>query len=133
MHYVQKLKQSFQKLPVLEVINCLQRATYGADSHQLADPYKQFCVDSTRWHSWSKERRENHVSALNMFEPSLCNLFNKPKNCGRKPGEQVRDRKRLTPEVIITDRLENAALEGKYADQKIRLRQKLHRKELKRS
>ena len=121
MHYVEKLKQSFQKLSVLEVINCLQqiltrqeeeeiRAIYGAGSYILADPYKQFRVDSARWHSWSKERRESHVSALNMFEPSLSNSFNKPKNCGRKPGQQVRDRKRLTPEVI-TDRLENATLE----------------------
>ena len=66
MHYVEKLKQSFQKLSVLEVINCLQqiltkqeeeeiRAIYGAGSYILADPYKQFRVDSTRWHSWSKD------------------------------------------------------------------------------
>ena len=121
MHYVEKLKQSFQKLSVLEVINCLQqiltrqeeeeiRAIYGAGSYILADPYKQFRVDSARWHSWTKERQENHVSALNMFGSSFSNSFNKPKNCGRKPGQQVRDRKRLTPEVI-TDHLENATLE----------------------
>lgn len=121
MHYVEKLNQSFQKLSVLEVINCLQkfltrqeeeeiRAIYGAGTYVLADPYKEFRVDSARWHSWSRERRVNHVSSLQMFEPTLNSSFSKPKNCGRKPGQQVRDRKRITPDVI-SDRLQTTTSE----------------------
>ena len=65
MHYVEKLKQSFQKLSVLEVINCLQqiltrqeveeiRAISGAGSYIPADPYKHFRDENP---TWSKERR----------------------------------------------------------------------------
>ena len=35
------------------------------------------------------------------FIPTLSETFPKPKNCGRKPGQQSRERKRLTPDVIV--------------------------------
>ena len=118
MHHVEKLKQCFKKLSVVEAIASLEKllkrqdeqevlAIYGAGSYVLAEPYKtKFGRDSAVWHSWNSERKQQHVDAMRKFKPSISNSFTKPKNCGRKPGQTVRDRKRLTPDVI-TDRLEN--------------------------
>ena len=38
---------------------------------------------------------------MRKFIPTLSETFPKPKHGGRKPGQQSRDRKRLTPDVIV--------------------------------
>ena len=84
-------------------------AIYGAGSYILAEPYKtKFGCDSAGWHSWNLQRKKQHVDAMRKFKPSISHSFSKPTNCGRKPGHNVRQRKRLNPDVI-TDRLENVS------------------------
>ena len=99
MHYVEKMKQAFEKLTILEVIDSLDRiitrqeeqeilAIYGAGSYVLAHPWKdKYVRDSAVWHSWSTERRKQRDDAMRKFVPTFSGTFDKPKNCGRKPGQ----------------------------------------------
>ena len=114
-HFVEKKKQSFSKLSVVDVIVSLEemvnrqdqeevRALYGAGSYEISKEYRRFLVDSARWHSWSPQRREQHLSTFRKFEPSIGDSFKMPKNAGRKPGYQSRERHKESPDIII-DRL----------------------------
>ena len=83
MHHVEKLKQCFQKLSVVEVIASLEKlikrqdeqevlAIYGAGLYILAEPYKtKFGCDSAVWHSWNLQRKKQHIDAMRKFKPSI--------------------------------------------------------------
>ena len=105
--------EAFQWKTVLELIDSIEKiitrqeeqeilVIYGSDTYTLAESWKsKFGRDSAVWHSWSTERREKHVEAMRKFIPTLSETLPKPKHCGRKPGQQSRDRKRLAPDVIV--------------------------------
>ena len=106
-HFVEKKKQSFSKLSVVDVIVSLEemvnrqdqeevRALYGAGSYEISKEYRR--------HSWSPQTREQHLSTFRKCEPSIGDSFKMPKNAGRKPGYQSRERHKESPDIII-DRL----------------------------
>ena len=53
---------------------------------------------------WSPQRRVQHLSTFRKFEPSIGDSFKMPKNAGRKPRYQSRERHKESPDIII-DRL----------------------------
>ena len=88
-----------KKLAVVDVIVSLEqmvnrqdqeevRALYGGGSYEISKEYTRFLVDSARWHCWSSQRREQHLSTFRKFEPSIGDSFKISKNAGRKPGYQ---------------------------------------------
>ena len=110
-HFVEKKKQSFSKLSVVDVIVSLEevRALYGAGSYEISKEYRRFLVDSALWHSWSPQTREQHLSTFRKCEPSIGDFFKMPKNAGRKPGYQSQERHKESPD-IIRDRLSASTL-----------------------
>lgn len=116
LHFVEKKRQNFRKENVLDVIKGLEslanqqrteeiRALHGAGRYELALPYQKFFVDSSKWHSWSEERRNNHIKAFYNFIPSFSDKFPKPKTAGRKPNYQKKTK--VTEPEIVQDRHDN--------------------------
>ena len=107
LHHVEKCIQGFKKEDVLQVIRNLKglsvreevRALYGSGSYVLTRQYSKFKVESSKWHSWNEDRREDHVRK---FTPVYTDDFSKPKNSGRKPSNQQRNKS--APPDIIEDR-----------------------------
>ena len=79
------------------------RAVYGAGNYNLSREYSRFKVDSARWYGWSESRRREHVEKLRSFKPTATDSFLKPKNSGRKPSFQHRQRN--LESVIVIDRI----------------------------
>ena len=113
LHHVEKCIQGFKKEDVLQVIRNLKRlsdrqdaeevrALYGAGSYVLSRQYSKFKVESSRWHSWNEDRRKDHVRKFRDYTPVLSDDFSKPKNSGRKPSNQQRNKS--APPDIIEDR-----------------------------
>ena len=116
IHHIEKLSQCFKKQSIVDVTRNLRdlalrqendeiRAIYGAGNYSLSTEYSNFKVDSARWHGWDESRRRDHVDKFRKHKPTPSNYFQKPKNVGRKPSFQQRDRAQK-PDVII-DRIEN--------------------------
>ena len=90
MHFVEKKNQEFKKKSVQDVINGIKklisqqetdeiRALYGAGNYELSIAYKNFLVDSSTWHSWSEQPRENHIKAFLNFKPGLSDTLENAK------------------------------------------------------
>ena len=106
------------KRDVATVIKNLQRLSdgkdveevgvlYGAGNYSIAGPYKRFCIQSSEWHSWDKNRRKDHIPKFRSFVPGKTDLFSKPKNNKKKPCYQERP-KRAETNVIIDRHKSNA-------------------------
>ena len=78
---------------------------YGGGKYLLSQPFKRFAVKGSVWHSWSEERRRDHIEKLRMYVPTISDTFSKPDNAGRKPGYQQRSRHTTEPDVVV-DRCE---------------------------
>ena len=110
LHFVEKKRQHFRKENVITAIKGLKtltnqqrveeaRALHGAGRYELSTTHQKFFVDSSKWHSWSEERRSNHIRAFHNFQPSFSDKFKKPKTAGRKPNYQKKTRS-VTPDII---------------------------------
>ena len=117
-HAVQKCLQNYKKEDVATVIRNLQRlsdrqdaeevrALYGAGNFSIAEPYKRFSIQSNVWHSWDDKRRRDHIEKFCNFVPGMTDSFSRPRNSGRKPSYQKRQRC-IEPDVLI-DRMENSS------------------------
>ena len=114
IHYLKKLKQCFKEgsleivLSNLKTLNDRQysdelRAIYGGGPFSLSGKYAQFKVDSAKWHSWSSDRKLQHIQFFHNFRPKLSDSFDKPAKAGRKPHQVFRNRNQT--EMVI-DRFE---------------------------
>ena len=112
MHFLEKLNQDFKKESTTIAIESLSqiaerqnleeiRAIFHGGRYVLSQQYKKFSVESSVWHSWSEERRMDHVKKFREYIPSISDSFSKPSNSGRKPGQQKRNRKRQEPDIVI--------------------------------
>ena len=99
MHFLEKLNQDFKKESTTIAIESLSqiaerqnleeiRAIFHGGRYVLSQQYKKFSVESSVWHSWSEERRMNHVKKFCEYIPSISDSFSKPSSSGRKPGQQ---------------------------------------------
>ena len=77
------------------------RAIYGAGNYVLSPEYKEFQVPSQTWHSWSGQRKKDHISKFHQYSPTVDDTFAKPSNSGRKPGYQRRQRNVSEPDIIV--------------------------------
>ena len=112
MHAKQKRNQNFKTETVPAAIsnipNVIQReqndeirAIYGAGNYVLSPEYKKFQGPSHRWHSWSEQRKKDHISKFHQYSPTVDDTFAKPSNSGRKPGYQRRQRNVSEPNIIV--------------------------------
>ena len=71
-HAAEKRNQQFKKESISAAVANLHtmvkreendevRAVYGAGNYVLSNPYKKFQVQSHIWHSWSEERKRDHI------------------------------------------------------------------------
>lgn len=71
-HAAEKRNQNFKKESILAAVSNIQtlikreetdevRAIYGAGNYVLSNEYKIFKVQSHLWHSWSTDRKQDHV------------------------------------------------------------------------
>ena len=74
-------------------------ALYGAGNCCLSPEYQQFQVASHVWHSWSEERKADHLRKFREYVPNISNTFCMPTNAGRKPSYQHRDRNTTEPDI----------------------------------
>ena len=118
MHFVEKKYQQFKQQSVQNVLKGLDnlikqqyvedaRAIHGAGCYELAKTHKRFFVESSRWHSWTEEHREQHLKLFRDFTPGLSDTFTKPKNPGRKSCYFVKQK--LPIPEIIEDRHQNVS------------------------
>ena len=109
-HGVMKRRQAFQKRDVVEVVQMLEKlardeeneevlALYGHENCVLAPLYKNWAAPM--WHSWSENRRQDHVKRFRSFVPSLEDTFPKPLDVGRKPGFIPRARSKVKPSLVF--------------------------------
>ena len=131
MHYLEKFEQCFKRGSLETVLTNLKplidrqyseeiRAIYGAGSYSLSSKYAKFRVDNAKWHSWSQERKLQHINAFRNYQPTLSDDFDKPNKAGRKPNQIPRKHSRQ-PEMII-DRLEkdnNAQINNGSTEKKL--------------
>ena len=114
-HSVEKCIQGFQKKDVITVVQNLKklserqeldeiRALYGAGNYKLAEPYKSFFVSSEKWHGWNSARKQDHLKKFREYKPTPTDLFHKPSNAGRKPGNNQRKRKNVPYVDMVIDR-----------------------------
>ena len=109
-HNVEKYIQNYKKEDILVVIKNLERLSdrqdteevrtlYGAGSYTVNEPHKKFLFQSSEWHSWSDNRRRDHVKKFRQQFPCMTDIFSKSKNSGRKPSYQKLHRS-LEPDVV---------------------------------
>ena len=53
------------------------------------------------WHSWSEERKADHLRKFREYVPNISDTFRMPANAGRKPGYQHRDRNTTEPDIVV--------------------------------
>ena len=68
---------------------------------------KKFQVASHVWHSWSEERKAEHLRKFKEYVPNISDTFCMPANAGRKPSYQHRDRNTTEPDIVV-DRIEKS-------------------------
>ena len=59
------------------------------------------------WHSWSEERKVDHLRKFREYVPNISDTFRTPAIAGRKPSHQHRDRN-TTERNIVVDRIEKS-------------------------
>ena len=55
---------------------------YGADNYCLSPEYQKFQVASHVWHSWSEERKADHLRKFREYIPNISDTFRMPANAG---------------------------------------------------
>ena len=118
IHATEKHYQNFKKESIEVALSNIQkiiqreesdeiRALYGASNYCLSPEYQKFQVASHVWHSWSEERKADHLRKFREYVPNISDTFRMPANAGRKPGYQHRDRNTTEPDIVI-DRTEKS-------------------------
>ena len=88
LHAKDKRAQNFMKKDVTAAIANLQSlikreendeilAVYGQGNYLLSPDYKDFKRPSHVWHSWTPERRDDHLKKFREYRPSLDDSFQK--------------------------------------------------------
>ena len=81
------------------------RTLYGAGNYCLSPEYQKFQVASHVQHSWSEERKADHLRKFREYVPDIFDTFRIPANAGQKPSYKHRDRN-TTERDIVVDRIE---------------------------
>ena len=89
LHAVEKRIQCFKSKYILGAIKTLETpiqreeneeimALYSSGNHVLAAKYAKWSAPV--WHSWTPERRKDHLKKFREFTPSMEQTFEKPAN-----------------------------------------------------
>ena len=96
---------------IQKIIQCEEndeiRALYRAGNYCLPPEYQKFQVASQVWHSWSEERKADHLRKFREYVPNIPDTSRMPANVGRKPSYQHRDRNTTEPDIVV-DRIEKS-------------------------
>ena len=118
IHASEKRYQNFKKESIEVALSNIQkiiqrkendkiRALYGANNYCLSPEYQKFHVASHVRHSWSEERKADHLKTFREYVPNISDTFHMPANAGRKPSYQHRDRNTTEPDIVV-DRIEKS-------------------------
>ena len=80
-------------------------ALYGGGRYVLSQEHKNWYAPM--WHSWTPEKRKQHISDFRAAAPTLELTFVRPVNDGRKPDHQLKMRRQSEPSAIF-DRIMSA-------------------------
>ena len=96
IHASEKRYQNFEKESIEVALSNIQkiiqreendkiRALYGAGNYCPSPEYWKFQVASHVWHSWSGERKADHLRKFKEYVPNISDTCRMPANVGQKP------------------------------------------------
>ncbi len=86
------------------------RALRGFGRYCLADGYKKFFVEPSKWNQWSPQRRQQHDDQFFTFVPSQSQYYKKPASAGLKKAPRTQRRVEKEEPQLFLDR--TAAVPG---------------------
>ena len=93
IHASEKRYQNFKKESIEVALSNIQkiiqreendkiRALYGSGNYCLSPEYQKLQVASRVWHSWSEERKAEHLIKFREYVPNISDIFRMPANVG---------------------------------------------------
>ena len=93
IHAVEERKKCFKKENIATALSNIQsivkreeedeiHGLYGTGNYVLAPEFKSFRVLGHIWHSWSEERKKNHIEAFRNHKPTIMDTFTMLSNLG---------------------------------------------------